>query len=89
MTKRMLKKRLLSRRRKGRPHIRRLDNVMIGVTGWRGRVEDRASWRKSTKGCSASAAAVIMIMMLMTRRRRFDVLTVVDSCPNRCNTVLH
>jgi len=30
---------------------------MIGFTGWRGRVEDRARWRKSTKGCSASAAA--------------------------------
>ena len=30
---------------------------MIGVTGWRGKVEDRAGWRKCTKGCSASAAA--------------------------------
>jgi len=29
---------------------------MIGVTAWRGRVEDRAGWRKSTKGCSANAA---------------------------------
>jgi len=31
--------------------------VVIGVTGWRGRVEDRAGWRKSTKNCSASTAA--------------------------------
>lgn len=30
---------------------------MIGVTDWRGRVEGRAGWRKSTKNCSASAAA--------------------------------
>jgi len=53
----MLKKRVFSRKRKGRPHTRWLDNVMIGVTGWGGRVEDRAGWRKSIKGCSASAAA--------------------------------
>jgi hypothetical protein len=30
---------------------------MIRVTGWRGRVEDRVGWRKSTKDCSACAAA--------------------------------
>lgn len=30
---------------------------MIGVKGWRGRVDDRVGWRKSTKNCSTSAAA--------------------------------
>jgi CTP:molybdopterin cytidylyltransferase MocA len=66
--KRMLKGRLFSRRRKGQPHTRWLDNVVtdrvvMRVRGWRRRVEDRVVWRrvvknpKPTKGCSAAAAA--------------------------------
>ena len=53
MTKSMFKKRLLSKRRKKRPRTRWMDNVLMGVRGWRGRVEDRGGWRRVVKEVKA------------------------------------
>jgi hypothetical protein len=53
MPKRMLKGRLFSRRRKGRPGIRWLDNVVLRIRGWKGRIEDRAGWRRVVKEAKA------------------------------------
>jgi GTP1/Obg family GTP-binding protein len=50
MPKRMLKGRLYSKRRKGRPRMRWLDNVesdlkKIEVKGWKEKMRDREQWR--------------------------------------------
>jgi hypothetical protein len=50
MPKRMLKGRLYSKRRKGRPRRRWLYNVdsdlkMINVKGWKEKMRDREQWR--------------------------------------------
>jgi hypothetical protein len=50
MTKRMLKRRLYSKRRKGRPRMRWLDDVESGlkkmeVKGWEEKMRDREQWR--------------------------------------------
>jgi hypothetical protein len=49
MTERMLNGRLFCRRRKARPRERWLDNVVMGVRGWRGGVGDRLAWRRVVK----------------------------------------
>jgi hypothetical protein len=49
MPERMLKGRVFFRRRKGQPCTRQLDSVVMWVRGWRGRVEDRAGWRRVVK----------------------------------------
>jgi sirohydrochlorin ferrochelatase len=62
--KRMLKGRLYSERRKGRPSVRQLDDVENGlkkmkVKGWIEKIRNRGQWRlvveeeKLTLGCSA------------------------------------
>jgi hypothetical protein len=53
MPKRMLKGRLLYRRRKERPRTRWLDSVMMEARGRRGRVQDRAPWRRVVKEAKA------------------------------------
>jgi hypothetical protein len=50
MTKRMLKGRLYSKRRKGRPTMRWLDDVesdvkKIKVEGWKEKMRNREQWR--------------------------------------------
>jgi GTP1/Obg family GTP-binding protein len=50
MLKRMLKGRLYSKRRKGRPRMRWLDNVesdlkKMEVKGWKEKMRDREQWR--------------------------------------------
>ena len=49
MLKMVLEGRLLSRRRKVRPRTRWLDNVVMGVRGLGGRLEDRAGWSRGVK----------------------------------------
>jgi hypothetical protein len=58
MPKRMLKGTLFSRRRKGRPRTRWLDNVVMvlvvtGGRGWRGRAADRVGWTRVVKEAKA------------------------------------
>jgi hypothetical protein len=58
MSKRMLKGKLFSRRRKRQPRTRWLDNVVMdrvvmGVRGWRGRVKDRVGWRRVVREAKA------------------------------------
>jgi hypothetical protein len=58
MPKRMLKGRLFSGRRKGRPRKRWLDNVVLnlvvmGVTGWRRTAEDRVGWKEVVEEAKA------------------------------------
>jgi hypothetical protein len=50
MPKRMLKGRLYSKRRKGRPRMRRLDDAesdlkKMEVKGWKEKMRDREQWR--------------------------------------------
>jgi hypothetical protein len=50
MPKRMLKERLYSKRRKGRPRMRWLDDVesnlkKMEVKGWKEKMRDREQWR--------------------------------------------
>jgi hypothetical protein len=52
-TKSMFKGRLLSKRRKERPRTRWVDNVLMGLRSWRGRVEDRGGWRTVVKEVKA------------------------------------
>jgi hypothetical protein len=65
MPKRMLKGRLDNRRRRGRPRMRWIEDVMtdlatMGIRGWRIKAADREVWGqlsmrpKPTKGCRAS-----------------------------------
>jgi hypothetical protein len=52
----MLKGRLFSRRKEGRKEqtrTRYLDNVVMGVRGWRRSVEGRAGWRRIVKEVKA------------------------------------
>jgi hypothetical protein len=64
MPKRMLKGRLYSRRKKGRPRMRWLEEVennlkRMKVKGWREKMGNREQWRlvvkeaKAHQGCSA------------------------------------
>jgi hypothetical protein len=57
MPKRMLKGRLFSKRRKGRPRMRWLDDVesdlKMEVKEWREKMRDRAQWRLVVEGAKA------------------------------------
>jgi hypothetical protein len=53
MLGRILKVRLFPKRGSGQPCTRWLDNVVMWVRGWRGRVEDRDSWRRVVKEAKA------------------------------------
>jgi hypothetical protein len=46
MPKRMLKGKLFYGRRKGPAHTRWLDNVVMAVRGWRGRIVDAVGWSR-------------------------------------------
>jgi hypothetical protein len=56
MPKRILKERLYSKRRKGRPRMRWLDDVESGlkkmeVKGWKEKMRDREQWRLAVEQC--------------------------------------
>jgi hypothetical protein len=58
MTKRMLKGRLYSKRRKGRPRMRWLDDVerdlkKTKVKGWKEKMRDREQWRRVVEEAKA------------------------------------
>lgn len=53
MLGRILKVRLFPERGSGRPCTRWLDNVVMWVRAWRGRVEDRDGWRRVVKEAKA------------------------------------
>jgi hypothetical protein len=70
MPKRMLRRTLLSRRRKGPPRTRRLDNVvmdhvMMGVRGCRGSAEGQSRLEKSCEGSQSLQRAVVLLLLLL------------------------
>jgi hypothetical protein len=64
MPKRMLKGRLYSKRRKGRPRMRWLDDVesdlkKMEVKGWKEKMRGREQWRLVVEGAKGSPRAVV------------------------------
>ena len=58
MPKRMTREKICTKRRRGRPKVRWLDDVqenlwVSGVEGWRGKAQDRDLWRRIAQEAKA------------------------------------
>jgi hypothetical protein len=58
MSKRVMGQKMYTKRRRGRPKVRWLDNVQedlraMGIEGWRGKAQDRDLWRQIAQEAKA------------------------------------
>jgi hypothetical protein len=58
MPKRVMREKIYTRRKKGRPNVRWLDDVQedlreVGIEGWRREAQDRDQWRRIAQEAKA------------------------------------
>jgi hypothetical protein len=58
MPKRLMRKKIYTRRKRGRPKVRWLDDVQVdlqamGIERWRGKAQDRDLWRRIAQEAKA------------------------------------
>ena len=63
MPKRVMKEKIYTKRKRGRPKVRRLNDVQedlrkMGIEGWRRKAQDRDQWRRIAQEAKAHYGAV-------------------------------